>query len=99
MNKDDIQSKILEFETEIDENGNIVYSKDHLKKLRESGYKNVTIKIFGSSKNAARSLNLNLKKFEQIKIMQNLPDSVVFDFLRSKGSVKSEELKSKLKAL
>ncbi len=99
MNKDEIQSEIFEFETEIDEKGNIQYSKDQLKRLKDSGFKNVTIKIFGSSKNAASSLNLDLEKFEQIKKMQDVPESVVLDFMRSKGSVKSEELKSKLKAL
>ncbi len=96
MNKNDIQSEILQFETEIDEDGNIHYSQEEFRKLKQVGFEKVTIKIFGLSKKAARSLNFDSELFETIKEKQGLPESVVLEFLNSKGSIKSETLKNKL---
>lgn len=89
-------TKLLSFETKIKIDGSIDYPTDKLKKLRENGFEELKICIYGNSKKAAKYLEIDISLFNKIKSMQSLPDSVVLDFLKSKGSLTNFSIKKRI---
>lgn len=81
------QTKIYEFETKINDDGSINLPINKLKELKENGFNEITIVVYGSAKNSAQSMELDLDLFGKIKEVQGLPDAVILDLLKSKGSM------------
>lgn len=87
MDKDKL-SQIFSFESEIKPNGELSLPKKELETLRENGFDKVTVVLLGSAEDAADLSGLSRETFQKIKKIQSLPDSVVLDFLNSKGTLK-----------
>ena len=80
-------SELLTYDIELLKNEKFQIPAEEIIKLVNSGYKTVTIKILGSSKQASLNLGNSEKLFDNIKKTQSLPDNVVYDFLESKGKL------------
>lgn len=85
--------KITELKAEISEEGIIGVDVSKLKELYNDGYKEVKLIVMGKPGDALIPMNIDNAKFEKIKSMQNLPDAVVIDFLKSKGKALKENKK------
>lgn len=93
---DDAISKLLSFNTEIKNDGTIEYPIEKFKKLSEQGFEKIKICVYGDSKNVALQIGINAELFEKIKSIQSLPDLVVLDFLKSKGSLTNSNFKERI---
>jgi hypothetical protein len=85
--------KITELDAEISEEGFILIGKSKLKEIYNDGYKEVKLIVMGKPSDVLIPMNIDKSKFEKIKNMQNLPDAVVIDFLKSKGKALKENRK------
>ena len=85
---DENLTELRSFSIDLQKNKNLEIESGEINKLLDSGFKTVTVKIYGSSKDAAGNLGNDEKLFENIKKMQSLPDNVVYDFLNCKGKLK-----------
>jgi MoaA/NifB/PqqE/SkfB family radical SAM enzyme len=90
-------SKLFEILTDINSDGSINLPEEKLKELKSKGYDKIKIMILGDSKNAAKELGYNTSMIEKIQNVQGLPVEVVINFLKSKGSVTSNEFNSRVK--
>ena len=96
MNKDN-STAVFNFEAEIDVNGEINFPTEKLKELRKKGFKKVSIVFFRSSEEAVANMNLNLELFNKIRGLQGLPDTVVLDFMVSKGVLSDSKIEERIK--
>lgn len=90
------QTKIYEFETKINDDGSINLPINKIKELKENGFNEIMIVVYGSAIYAAQSMELDLDLFEKIKEVQGLPDAVILDLLKSKGSMTNSNSLKKL---
>ena len=93
---DEELTELRSFNIDLQKGKNFELDSAEINKLVDSGFKTVTVKIYGSSKLAAGNLGNNEKLFENIKKMQSLPDNVVYDFLNCKGSLADIDLSKRL---
>lgn len=89
-------TKVYNFETTIDEEGNIVLPKDELIKIREKGFENVNVVVFGSINKAVTLKGIDIDLFQRIRDMQTLPDTVVLDFLSVKGTLSQSNFEERI---
>jgi hypothetical protein len=94
MNKENL-TELFSFKTEILDDGNVKIPAEKLLELKNKGFVEVTIAVFGESKTAAGNTGIDPVLFENIKKMQGLPDDIVLDFLKTKGGIPA--LNSRLK--
>lgn len=92
----DIKTKIFSFYSEINQEGELKIPKEELKSLREKGFNEVLVNVYGSARDAAANAGMDIQTFDKIKNVQSLPDSVVLDFLKTKGSLKDGGFKNKI---
>lgn len=90
-------SKILEFSTEIKSDGSIEFPYGKLKELKKQGYSRIKLLILDESHHAAKELGYDISLIEKIQNVQEIPSDVVIDFLKSKGSITSEEFINRVK--
>lgn len=86
---DENLTELHSFIIDLQRNKDLEIGSDEINKLIDSGFKTVTVKIYGSSKDAEGNLGNDKSLFENIKKMQSLPDNVVYDFLNCKGKLKN----------
>ncbi len=91
------QTKIYEFETKINEDGSINLPINKLMEFKKNGFNEISVVLYGSAKNTAQHLKINIDLFEKIKEVQGLPDVVILDLLKSKGSMANSNSILKLK--
>lgn len=96
MNKENLTA-VFNFETEITKNGEMNLPIEKLRELYAKGFKKVNVVFFGSSEEAAADMDLDLELFNKIKDLQGLPDTVVLDFLTSKGALKDSKIEERIK--
>mgnify|MGYP005838381375 CR=1 FL=1 len=87
---------LLKFQAEIDSEGGIKFPREQLKLLREKGFKNVQVVMFGSAKDAASEKGVDAGSYELIRNLQSLPDSVALDFLNSRGKLSDTGIKERI---
>lgn len=88
--------RLFEFDLEINSGKTFHFPEDKLKELHSKGYQNVKVVVFGDSDTAVKESLIDSKLYEEIKITQGLPGTVVLNFLRSKGSINSDKFKSRV---
>lgn len=93
---DEMKTEVFSFYAEIDSEGELKIPKEKLKTLRQKGFKEVLVNIYGSARDAAENTGLDVQTFDKIKNVQSLPDLVVLDFIKSKGSLKNSGFINKL---
>ncbi|OGU33992.1 MAG: hypothetical protein A2068_09640 [Ignavibacteria bacterium GWB2_35_6b] len=93
---DENLTELRSFNIDLRKNKNLEIVSDEINKLIDSGFKTVTVKIYGSSKDAAVNLGNDKSLFENIKNVQSLPDNVVYDFLKSRGSLADSDLMKRM---
>jgi len=79
---------LLEFESEINQDGQINLPSDKFEQLSKIGINKVLIKVIQVSQEDIKS-KIKSDLFEKIKIMQALPDEVIQNFLDAKGKLKN----------
>lgn len=89
---DENLTELRSFNIDLQKNKNLEIESGEINKLIDSGFKTVTVKIYGSSKDAAENLGNDKSLFENIKNVQSLPDNIVYDFLNCKGSLTESDL-------
>ena len=80
-------TELYSFEGQLKSEDPLIVPSQKIKEFRDCGFESVTVKIFGSSKKAALKLGKEKELFENIKKVQSLPDNVVYDLLKCKGSL------------
>lgn len=96
MNEETL-TDILKFQTEIDEKGNIKIPIEKLRLLREKGFKEVQVVMFGSAKDAASEKGIDKDSYELIRNLQSLPDSITLEFLNARGRLSKSDIKERIK--
>ena len=94
---DEELTELSSFNFDLQKGEKLEFDADEINKIAESGFKTVTVKIYGSSKQASGNLGNDEKLFENIKKTQSLPDNIVYDFLNCKGSLAEIDLLKRLK--
>lgn len=95
MNEENL-SKLLSFETKIKSDGSVDLPAEELKNLFNNGFREVKIDIYGETIKAVENSGLDINLFNQIKFTQKLPDNVVLNFLKSKGSLVNSNIQSRI---
>ncbi|MDH7603734.1 MAG: hypothetical protein QHH13_02420 [Melioribacter sp.] len=95
MNEENL-SKLFSFETNINSDGSIGLPTEEFKKLFNQGFREIKIDIYGAASQALQNSNLDINLFNQIKLKQQLPDIVVLNFLKSKGSLINSAIKKRI---
>lgn len=95
MNKENL-SKLLSIEAKINIDGSFDIPNNLLKDLANNGFSNVIVEVFGDAKHAASHANIDIGLFERIKYEQDIPETVVFDFLSSKGKMSSSDFDKRI---
>lgn len=95
MDKENL-TNLYSFDSEIKETGEILYPIAKLKELNEKGFKNIHVVVLGSAEKAVSENGLDISLFNKIKELQVLPDSVVADFLSSKGVLYSSDIAARI---
>ena len=93
---DEELTELRSFNIDLQKDKNLEIDSAEVNKLIDSGFETVTVKIYGSSKQAAGNLGNDVKLFENIKKMQSLPDNIVYDLLNCKGSLAGVDLSKRL---
>lgn len=93
---DENLTAVLNFESSINENGELDLPADKLAELHTKGFEKVNVVIFGSSVNAVNAKGMDVELFKKIKKLQTLPDTVVLDFLSCKGGLTNSDIKSRI---
>ena len=91
-------SELFSFESEITDNGEVIFPAEKLKQIKNKGYSKIKISVFGDAKKAAVDTGINPILFEKIQSMQSLPQIVVFDFLKSKGSLRNSDFTKRIES-
>lgn len=86
MNKENL-TELFSFKTGISEEGNVNFPAEKLLELKNKGFVEVTIAIFGESKVETGDKGINPILFEKIKNNQGIPGEIVLDFLNTKGGI------------
>ena len=94
MSEEDF-TELRSFSIDLNNTDSFEINSKEIKKLVDAGFKNVTVKIYGSSKQASTNLGKDENLFENIKKVQSLPDNVVYDFLNCKGTLADTDLKQR----
>jgi len=89
-------SKLLSFETKIKSDGSVDLPAEKLKKLFDNGYCEIKIDIYGETIKAVENSGLDINLFNQIKFIQKLPDNVVLNFMKSKGSLVNSNIQARI---
>ena len=89
-------SKLFEFDLEINSGKTFHFPEDKLKELHSKGYQNVKVVVYGDSDTVIKDSLIDSKLYEEIKVTQGLPGTVVLNFLHSKGSINSDKFKSRV---
>ncbi|MEJ5352171.1 MAG: hypothetical protein WHS65_11345 [Melioribacteraceae bacterium] len=95
MNEENL-SKLLSFETKIKSDGSLDLPFEELKNLFNNGFHEVKIDIYGETIKAVENSGLDINLFNQIKFIQKLPDNVVLNFLKSKGSLVNSNIQARI---
>ncbi len=82
---DELNTHLFSFETSIDEIGEIKIPKEKMIDLKRKGFPKVKIDVSGSTAMAINLLDIDEELFNSIKKTQSLPDTIVLNFLQSKG--------------
>jgi len=90
------QTAVFNCDVEINENGEINLPSEKLKELHSKGFKKVSIVFFGSSEKAVAEKNLDIDLYNRIKDLQRLPDTVILDFMTSKGVLKNSDIQKRI---
>ncbi len=85
------------FSTEINSQSGIDSLRKKLDELKAGGLNNFTVKIFSDSPHTFEDLGIDKDLFDQIKEKQALPEDVVLDFLKSKGSLPDNNYIARIK--
>ena len=85
------------FSTEINSESGLESLHKKLEELKPLGLKELTVKIFSATIDIFENLGIDKDLFEQIKEKQALPDEVVADFLKSKGSLPDNNYIARIK--
>lgn len=94
MNKENL-TELFSFKAEISDGGGIIFPAEKLLELKNKGFVEVTIAVFGESKAEMVNSGINPVLLENIKKMQGLTDEIVLDFLKTKGALSA--LNSRIK--
>ncbi|MCF8242173.1 MAG: hypothetical protein K9J16_12365 [Melioribacteraceae bacterium] len=86
---EDVKTKVFEFDTEINYNDKLEIPAAVIDKLKTTGYRKLSIEIYANAEEAVKNSGLDIDMFKKIRTVQDLPDYVVLEFLRSKGSNKN----------
>ncbi|KAB2839169.1 MAG: hypothetical protein F9K45_10455 [Melioribacteraceae bacterium] len=81
--------ELRSFNIDLEKNLNFYFDNNEIEFWLNSGFKQISVKIFGSPQKASQNLGNDTKLFENIKKMQSLPDNIVYDFLNCKGKIKN----------
>ncbi len=84
---------LFQFETIIDDEGNIEIPKEKFMQLRNNGIQKILISVKKCT-NKSESLNINSNISAGIKKMQALPGEVVDKFMSSKGKLVNFSLRN-----
>ena len=82
--------EIYSSDSEIYGDGNLKLFSDELIKLRSQGFKNVRMVLLFDPL-SAENKNIDKELFSTIKLKQTLPDEVIYQFLKNKGSLAGKE--------
>lgn len=93
----EIFSKIFEFSAEIKSDGSIELPYEKLKELKKQGYSRIKLLLIDESHHTAKELGFDISFMEKIQNIQGIPADVVIDFMKSKGSITSEEFINRVK--
>ena len=93
---DEKYSELFSFESKIEDDGNIKIPKEKFLSLKQTGFTEMKVVVYGDSKKLAENLGYDSNLFDAIKNMQSLPDSVVLEFLSSKGKLKGPSFKTRI---
>ncbi len=96
MNNENL-TNIFSFESSIGDDGNIQIPLEKLKEIKENGFEKVQVVLFGSAENAVAEKGHDPNLFRKIKEIQTLPDSVILDFLNSKGKLANSKFEERIK--
>lgn len=94
---DELNTHLFSFDTEIDENGNIKIPMEKFLDLKSKGFHKIKIDVSGSTNMALDILNIDSEIFASIKKMQTLPDTIVLNFLQSKGVLHKTDFRERIK--
>ncbi len=95
MNEENL-SKLFSFETNIKNDGSVELPIEEFKKLFNQGFREIKIDIYGTVSQALHNSKLDINLFNQVKLKQQLPDTVVLNFLKSKGSLTNSDIKKRI---
>lgn len=93
---DENLTELCSFNIDLKKNKNLEIVNKEINKFIDSGYKTVTVKIYGSFSVESGNFDNDKKLFENIKNLQSLPDNVVYDFLNCKGSLADSDLMKRI---
>jgi hypothetical protein len=93
---DEDLSKLFELDLEINSGKTFQFPEDKLKELLSRGYRNIKVVVYGDSDSIIKESLIDANLYEEIKITQGLPGSVVLNFLHAKGSITSDKFKSRV---
>ena len=79
------QTKLFSYNTDIPDNGKINIPSERFIELKEKGFSEIQISVYGNARKAAIEMGYDLELFEKIRSIQSLPENVVFDFLKTRG--------------
>lgn len=88
--------KLFEFDWDIQNESIPSFPEDKLEELKSKKFSKVKIVVFGNPDSAAAQSEVNYELYSEIKKVQGLPGEVVLKFLNSKGSILSNEFKSRV---
>lgn len=90
MNKEEnVLLKSIPFDLEKDENFEELIRE--LKSLREQGYNKTNVLVYKNVLEEIQLAGIDESLFKKIKSKQDLPDYVILDFIKCRGSIKEED--------
>jgi|GEM_PF-2193508 len=95
MNKD--KSVLLKsIAVDLKDDDNFEKLIQELKSLRTKGYGKINILVYKSVLDEVRLTGIDETVFNKIKKIQDLPDYVILDFIKSKGTVKNKDFRKRV---
>lgn len=96
---DENTTNLFSFTAKIGKNGLIELPLKELQKIYDEGYSEIKITVYGDARKAAENEGFDIELFEEIKTVQSLPDSVVFNFLKTKGILSNSDFNKRFQRL
>ncbi|MCX7797995.1 MAG: hypothetical protein N2249_05190 [Melioribacter sp.] len=88
--------RLISFKTTIKEDGTFVYPVEEVKKIFHHGYNEIIVNIYTTTNNYIAKSGIDINLYQKIKDTQGIPEEIVINLIKSKGSLKNSNIKERL---